>query len=274
MQEFFSENNYRDAIKKSLDHLKSRFGIKRYSFQKMALHCGVEKSYISKVFSGGGHLSADQLFLVAEFLGLNQEEQNFLWLLFDQERSGLHARKLVLQRQIDEKRQGSLRSELTIKSPPLSENVASSKYYSDINHLLVHMALMIPAYTKNLAGLSEALKLDREQLDDILQTLASLGLADISISPPRVLKSALHLPSGSWLNSSLQQNLRVLVLENLRRAEKADHHYGAVFAADFEARSKIKGLFIEFMGQVEQIVLKAPAEHVFGINFDLFSTQL
>jgi transcriptional regulator with XRE-family HTH domain len=274
VHDFFTEDDYRDAIKKRLAALKSRSGIKRFSFQKMAAYCSVEKSYFSKVFSGAGHLSSDQLFQIAEFLGLNQAEQEFLSLLFDRERSGLHSRKLLLQRKIDATRQQRLRSELAIKSPPLTENFEASKYYSDLNHLLVHMALMIPAYGKSLSVVQQALNLDEGQIANILQTLSNLHLIDTSTNPPTVLKSALHLPADSWLHPTLQQNLRVFALEHLRKSNNRDHHYGAVFAADAAARTKIKAMFIQFMGLVEPIVINAPAEHVYVINFDLFSTSL
>ncbi len=57
---------------------------------------GVKDSYLSQVLSGTNNLNNDQLFLLAEYLLLNADEQSFLTLLGEYERSQVKERREYL----------------------------------------------------------------------------------------------------------------------------------------------------------------------------------
>ena len=66
----FSSTCYKSAIKIRLEYCKSTLGAD-YSFQKMAMDCGIQKTYLSKVINNdNAHFNADQLFKICLFLGI------------------------------------------------------------------------------------------------------------------------------------------------------------------------------------------------------------
>ena len=72
----FQLADYRDAIRQRLLELKAQNPSS--SFQNLAKRCGVQKTYLSRVLSGGkAELSSDQLFLALDYLGFPEPEREY-----------------------------------------------------------------------------------------------------------------------------------------------------------------------------------------------------
>ena len=74
---YYEATHYKEILKENLTEKKKHIS-KRFTFQNMAHHCGIQKTYLSKVLGRDGNLTADQLFLASDFLGLDADQREYL----------------------------------------------------------------------------------------------------------------------------------------------------------------------------------------------------
>src|SRR5690349_11834242 len=97
----YESKSYKTYLRDALLQKKQAVSASRYTYDRMARACGIQKTYLSRVLnSDGSHLSDDQLYLACRFLGVGIEEREFLLLLRDCERSSVPERKAELQGRI------------------------------------------------------------------------------------------------------------------------------------------------------------------------------
>src|SRR6478609_4763241 len=95
----FELNGYREVLRASVLDRKQRFG-RVYTFAKLAKACRLQRTYLSAVLLGNGHLNADQVFLAGRFLEMTAEELRYTSLLNEWERSIVADRRAELAGEI------------------------------------------------------------------------------------------------------------------------------------------------------------------------------
>src|SRR5438067_732825 len=104
-------DSYKSFLRTSLLQKKQAVSSSRYTYERMARACGIQKTYLSRVLnSDASHLSDDQLYLACRFLGVGLVERDFLLLLRDWERSSVPERKAELAARIASQREKHQRS--------------------------------------------------------------------------------------------------------------------------------------------------------------------
>src|SRR6186997_1459996 len=112
--DLYSSDDYKEILKARMEFLRERDP--SFTFQEMAKSCRVQKPYLSRVLNRDGHLNADQLFLAADYLGLNAEEKTYLFLVFDHQRSDLGQRREQIEAKL---RKFRARAKTTAKYLPI-----------------------------------------------------------------------------------------------------------------------------------------------------------
>jgi len=151
-------------IYKSLDYRKSlelRLAEKRkwergYTYSKMAEVIGVQQPYLSKVMDGHANFNSDQLFLACEFLQFNPSETEFLLLLLEHSKCIVKKRCKLLLEQIEAIRAKHLDTREFVQGSNIAVQAeGASIYYLDPMIQIVHVALTIEEYRKNLKILAD-----------------------------------------------------------------------------------------------------------------------
>lgn len=71
----FNSTDYKYFLREAL-HEKRRQVNASFTYERMARACGINKTYLSRVLnSEAAHLSEEQLYLAATYLGLDSEQQ-------------------------------------------------------------------------------------------------------------------------------------------------------------------------------------------------------
>lgn len=263
--------DYRKLIRAALDEKKASLG-SLYTSKSLAEACKVQSTYLSKVLSGRAHLSADQLYLASHYLGFNPEETAFIFLLFDEQRTSVPQRRLDIQARIKQIQDSRLKSESRLQASALrAPGSGSSDYYLNPYLPLVHMFLTIERYAQKPSLIAEALRLEPENLAEMLRKLQSMGMIEMHNGVYAVVKNNLHLPKDSPLYRPYRSLWRLKTLERIDQisSDKA-YNFSVTFASTARIKQKIQASFLEFLQATQKLVGSSRSEHVYQMNFDLF----
>lgn len=243
-----------------------------FTYDRMAKACGIQKTYLSRVLnSDDSHLSEDQLFLAATYLGMPREEHRYLDLLRAFQKSQSTQYRAGLQKEIDQLRDANQRSDSHLKAEKIPFTSDYAPYYLDPNVMLVHIFLAVERYRKNLRLLVRQLDLSEEYFSEILTKLEQMKLISLTDTGYVLLKDSTHLPVDSPLYGPYRFMQRLKSLERIQKLPKGrTYNFTAVFSADEQVRKSIQTKFLEMLEYIEKIASNAADEEVYQINFDLF----
>ncbi len=246
-----------------------------FGFHRLADAARIQRPYLSKVMKGTAQLSADQLFLMANFLQLGAGEQDYLQLLLEHDRTAVAERRAQLAVRIrgiaaQRRDSGAHLSAKTIDAR-MDGAQALGDYYLDPLLQIVHVAISVDFFSRQTAALAGELNLSGIQLHGLLGTLERLGLAYREGQQWRAREPALHLPKASPLYRAWRNQMKLAALQRLGQVDPEEAYaFSAVFSADAATKAFVHDRFLEFLRSVEGAVQRAPARQVFQMAFDLF----
>lgn len=271
MPQIFELDSYKKILTLTLEEKRKNLG-RAYTYEAMAKYCQIQKTYLSRVFSGKGRLSSDQLYLACEFLGLSSKERDFAFVLLELENSQIPARRRQFEEKIKAIRAEHRRTEAHIQTTAVeaqAEGLAS--YYLDPILQLIHMYLTIPAFAREPRLVGESLGLIPHKLKEAVMKLERLGILKRGNEGVEVLIKEMHLSSKSELFAPYRTLLRVKANEQLQRlSEPEAYSFSVLFSADRRAKDQIHQDFLSFLKQAQSQVKKAKEVEVYQMNFDLF----
>ena len=273
---FFKSLNHRKILQELIAEApitKNR----RMNFSVLAEALGIQKTYVSRIMVGDACWSADQVFLIAELFGLNEERTEYFSLLTEIERTGLEKRRLQLQGRMKELRRKHLRTEKSVQESTKivdSGTAARSAYFADPYHSLVHVYLSIPKYQKHLKKLADELGVTLPYLKTLLHGLEELGVLNYNVSRDEVTlrESRIHSPGGSAEVFAHQQIFRALAIDRMHRCPSDRRNsFNVVFSGDPHLQESVWAEFLEFLKKAETLTRGSQsAKEIFYLQFDLF----
>ncbi len=268
MKAVFRFQDYRKAIRFLMESTQKLDPALTY--QRLAEAITVQKSYLSQVLGGRAELSTDQSFLLCQFFGSNEEEEQYFLMLVEFSRTGVAIRRKKLQAEIAAVQQKKLASEKHIKVNTLTEDLRTVDYYVDAYNQLVHVCLSIDKYRKNPNQLAEALRIHPERLQEIIAELVRLEIVELEKSGLKVIKKNLHLPKDSKVFKAWRSQVRAMALQqSLHSPSNESYNFSVFFSCSLETKAKIHQKFLDFLTGTQELVSASNEEHVFQMNFDL-----
>ena len=271
----YALTSYKDAIKDTVG-MKRSAGL---SFQALAEHCRVQKTYLSKVLNREGHLSEDQLYLALAFLGFNAEEQEFILLLHSLERSQLPVRRRELESKVDAIRVIKLKTESNLKlESTKTQSHDLTEYYLDPVFQVVHMCLTLKRFQSEPLTIAPVIGLKAKLLIKYLRGLEKMNLVKLTeagggtIARAQILQDNLHLPEDSVLHPAYAARMRLKGMEKMDQLTNDEaYRFSVIFSTNPRVRQKIHASFLEWLKSVQKSVQGSREEDVYQINFDLFN---
>ncbi len=265
----FECESYRDCIRETLANRKQMLG-KQFTYENLARHCRVQRPYLSAVLNGNGHLSSDQVYLAAEFLGLNEREQRYLCILLEYERSNCDTRRVFLKKELELIRYQGLEAKNFVKANP-QENPTDgmTEFYLDFNAQLIHMFLTVKRFCENPKQIMAALQIDEDIFNSALLKVEKAGLIQLHATHIEVLVDSVHLPRTSPLFSPYKLAMRHRAWDlDEKIGDERKYNFSVLYSANGETRSKILARFLEFIRWVENLTQDESPTDVFQMNFD------
>ncbi|MCK6599046.1 MAG: DUF4423 domain-containing protein [Bdellovibrionaceae bacterium] len=263
--------DYKEAIRTSMKNRRLQFG-PRFTYEKMAAACGVQKTYFSKVMNSHAHLNADQLFSACEYLKLSVKETDFLILLRDLQLTTNSRRSEMLKFKIEKLRKEGLKikSELSTDSAK-TINKNSWEYFSDIDLQLVHIFLTLPLYAKKPDMICEKIGIDKNKLFSILTKLKDWELIHSDGSELKALDPHIHLPDDSPVFLIFSVLKRLKTIEKIKRSrtdENDDYFFSVIFSSEQKFQTILKKKILNFIKETQSLSVKQKSEEVYQLNID------
>lgn len=273
--DIFGSKDYRFIISASLEEKKSLN--RKYTFQSMAAHMRIQKPYLSKVMNNRADFNTDQLYLACDYLGFDENEKDYLLLLLELERSSVEERRNELLDKVEliqESKRNTkevLGREIREMTPFEFDNSTYVDYYLNPLVMIVHICLTIPRFRNDLTLLSKELRIDYDQLEEIINKLSSMKLIEFSNKAIRVLLSTMHLPRESSIVLPHQQLLSQLSSQRkngLSIGKKKS--FSVTFSSNEDNRKDMEWEFNKFTKKIRELSQRGDKKHCYQINFDLF----
>lgn len=266
-------NTYKEALKALMTEKREKFGGK-FTFEKMAQNCGVQKTYFSKVMNSHAHLNPDQLFLSCEYLKLTTKESDFLLLLRETELTLNTKRAELLKIRIEKIRSENLKIKSELKTNPLAslEN-HKWEYFTNIDLQLVHLFLTIPSFAKKPELICEKIGIDRNKLMLTINKLIEWNLVQNKNGEYLAIDPSIHLPEESPAFQIFGILNRIKTIEKIRQTKTEatdDYFFSAIFSSELKLQNSLKKKILNLIKETQNDVIKQKSEQVYQLNIDFF----
>ncbi len=259
---------YRDEVsaRKKLDS--------SINFQNMSDAMRIQKPFLSKVVNGHSHLTKDHLYLANEYLRLSAEESDFIDLIHEYQTSSLKVRQEKLRKEIELEQRKHLRTDKHIRttSPASQQSDSIREYYLDPSFQLVHVAMSIERYRRDIKLLASDLMFPIERVVKAVGKLEDLGILKREGSALKVVAHDLHLPRNSKEYMAWNSQLRAAAMQRCQNLP-SDEAYGfsVVFSTDEPTRREIQEMYLKFVKEVQRLTSGSEEKNLYQLNFDLFN---
>ena len=264
----FYFKDYRKIVKNLVFH-RNQIGDK-LTYQKLAEMIGVQKSYLSQVLAGRAHFSADQIYLLCEAFHLDSEQQTYLQLLLDYEKSGVSKRKSQLAERIKKMQSEKQSPEKQLEAPEVRFESFSDEYFINAMIQKVHLGLEIEHFSQNPQDLRAQLGLSTERFTSIIETLQRMGLVEYRNGRYKARNTHYNLSKESPIYQAWVSQQRTLFFQRyLQLSTQQAFTYTVTFSATEATRQELEKQFMDFLKSAEKSVIGAPAKRLYQMNFDL-----
>jgi hypothetical protein len=267
----YENEDYKQCLRFLMSERQQQFG-SRFTFEKMALACGVQKTYLSKVLNSSAHLNPDQLFAACEFLKLSLVETEFMLLLRESEVVVNSTRSHLLKGKIAEFRKDNLKTESAIQIAK-EGSVESNKweYYTDVDLQLVHMFMTIPNYARDPNQICQQIGISAIRLQAILLKLENWQIVRFQGGSYQVNDPKLHLPEDSPVFLAFGILKRVKTIEKIRQSKvdkNDDYFFSVIFSASKKLQGKFKRKLLDVLKELQGEVIDSKSEEIYQLNID------
>lgn len=273
--EIFEFSSYREYLQQTLPTK----GKQRGARTRLAHSLGCRLGYISNVLKGLQNFSLEQGKLIAEFLSLNTEEEEYFLLLLQYERAGSHKLQSFFQRQIDSLRskRAKIRNRIQRQDHKIDEEEIAY-YYSSWLPAAIHVLSAIPEF-QNRKALSAYLRLSEKQLNEPIERMLKAGLLEGRADSFTRGASRVHLDSSSVHVRRHHGNWRLKAIEAIDRAPLDNLsgedrlqplNYSLAMSLSKADAKKIRNLLLKAIASVDKILAPSKEETAVCLNLDLF----
>ncbi len=233
---------------------------------RLAAAAGCQRSYLSQAISTHVNLTSDQIYNIAVFLQLKEQERELLLLLLEKEKAASFSYKKMLDTKIKQIKKSSKR--LSNNLPEGIDDEVPAKYYSAWYYSAIHIATSI-----------ESLKLDKHfanylnlnilLVGRVLSELKSWGLAVVTKDQGWSYSGAgsLHLGDDSVLNRLNHTNWRSYILSSALQPE-INLNYTSVFAVSKKDKELLREMLLEFLKNQRSKIANSGSEELVAFTCD------
>lgn len=263
--DIYSYREYQPFLEAICESKGLRSGYKREIAESMQ----IQGAYLSRVLKKKVNLNLEQAFRLSKFLGMNEEERSFLFLLIEKERAGTVELQEHFTRQIETaiKRRDKIHSRLSNVDELSSESKA--QYYSNWYYLAIHLLAEMESI-KTANEISERLKLSLETVNEVLAFLNQHSLIQFENGNVSATDIAVHLAGDSPLVTQHHRNWRLKALQDVGKTDDSNLHFSAATTIDSKTYWEIRRLILKTIEESVDLFQKSPIEDAYSLNIDWY----
>jgi uncharacterized protein (TIGR02147 family) len=262
----FNFRDYKAFIEEKIASFPNKgWGIR----SQLAEFMNSQTAFISQVLNGNANLSLEQAEKVNEFFDHTRDESHYFLLLVQYARAGTS----TLQSYFEEQMRQILEARLVLKNRlDVKQNLSREDqaiYYSAWYYAAIHILLTIPKY-RTPEAMSRYLDLPVQRIIEVLEFLASVGLAEQGQEGWKIGSTRIHLSNDSPMISKHHTNWRMKAIQALEKDRDDALHYSSCISISRENAFQIKSRLIKEIEECKQIIWDSKEEELYGLSLDFF----
>ncbi len=238
--------------------------------KRMAEHLKLSSSTISLIFKGERHLSEEQAFDLAEFLGLNAREADYFILLVRYEKAGSAALKKYLLGQIRSLQEQEKNLAKRLPQDTKLNDETKAIYYSDWTYAAARVAASLPDLGSS-QDIATRLGMTKSKANEVCTFLLQHGLLISENGCLEVGPAHIHLEAQSPFIRSRQVQWRLRGFTKMEDFQ-ADHlFYTAPMSLSLTARDNIREKLSRLIEEAIAEVADSKPTELYCLNIDWFA---
>ncbi len=265
----FDYQNYQFYLR---DYLKSLPKEGYGASIKIAKALNTNPSIVSQVLAEKMDFTLEQGNDLAEYLGLDDMEGEYLLNLIMLKRAGKPNLRNRIERKTAELRKKS--QELSQRMPAEGKLNESDQavFYSHWYYSGIRIASSIKDF-QTIESLSELFNLPRSKVKKVVEFLLATGLCVAKDDRITIGPQSTHLGEDSILVSRHHANWRQQAVERLNDTKSDELFFTSPFSIDEKSISKIRAVLVQAITDSFKIIDPSPAESLACLNIDLFRVR-
>ncbi|MBX9767608.1 MAG: DUF4423 domain-containing protein [Bdellovibrionales bacterium] len=258
-------STYRKYLMEKLGKAGSRTGLRK----KLAEAIPVHTTFVSQVLKGRAEFSLEQAEGINTFFNHTDDESEYFILLLLKERAGSEKLKDRFERKIQTMREERLniKKRLDVSSEISQED--RERFYSSYFYGAIHILVAISKF-KTVAALTEALKLQRAKVQDIVEFMLKIGVLKEEKGQLSAGSRHVHLGNESELILRHHTNWRLHTISNLQFLDPDDLHYSACLSLSQKDSFRVKESILQNLKDNVDIISASPEEVAYVMSFDFY----
>lgn len=261
----FAFDDYRDFIKHWIASKEKSHGL--HVQMCNAMDC--QSAHLSRALQGKIHLTMDQVYLVSDFMALNQAESIFFLKLAEYKRAGNSKYKKKLSEEIASLRLAQQDFNQRHKLKKIEDLENEMNYYSSWHWTAIHFITGIRKYQSPIK-IAQRLGLSELFVKRSLEVLEKMGLVKRNDEFWKINPGSIHLPKKSPMNSASHSNWRSRAILSSQDPDKDGLHYTVVQAIGEDDFEKIKQMFLQTIDDYKKVANPSPSEELICFTLDFF----
>lgn len=259
---------YEDYKRFVRDWVKAQPSGGRGLFRKMARHLRVHSTLVSQVFRGERDLNPEQTLRLAQFLGLDLLETDFLLMLADFQRTSSPDLKATIARRLKALRREHQKVRSRLGSVRTLSDREKSRFYSNWFYSAIRLATGIQGLQDGRA-IAQRLQLPEATVQDVLDFLAAHDLVTLEHGLYLLGPTRTHISNDSPLVATHHRNWRLKAAERHPLLDADELAFSAPMTLSTSDLTRVRQLLLELIQGVDRIVRNSPSETLAFLNLDL-----
>jgi uncharacterized protein (TIGR02147 family) len=249
--------------------IENNTDLKRGEKKSISDFLGIHPTLLSQILSGSRTFTEEQVFLLGEYFGLTDLENDYISTLHQLENCQSKIFKAKLVRKKDELKRKSLNlSERVERDKTLTEE-EKSVFYSSWHYSAVRMLTSLEdGITKD--EIAERLDLERKKVAEILDFLTKLGLCKFEKGRFHLGVSRTHVEKSSPYYRQHHINWRLKSIQGLDSPKDEDLTFTSPTSISREDFELLREQMVKLIQDFYTTVKDSKAEEVYCFNLDFF----
>ncbi len=237
--------------------------------RRMAEHLNMSSAMLSHIFQGDKHLSLESASDLVGFMGLGDDEFEYLLLLVLFGRAGNFSLQERLKKKIKAEQKKANQVAKRMKADIELEEAAKTLFYSSWVYSGIRNMTACPAF-KNVDQISTHLKLSRPVVLKVIEFLIQNKLCVVKDGFLDVGPQQTHISADSPFVSLHHQNWRLHGISKMTEHQEGNLFFTSPMSLSAATADEIRPKILSFIEEIRKMIRPSPSEIVRCLNIDWF----
>lgn len=237
--------------------------------RRMAEHLKISPTMLSHVFQDDKHLSVEAANDLAEFMGLGEDEFEYLLLLVLYGRAGSFSLQERLKKKINSEQKKASQISKRMKADAELEESAKTLFYSSWIYSGIRNMTACPLFN-DVDQIAAHLKLARPTVQRVVDFLLQNNLCVMNAEQLNVGPQQTHVGTDSSSVTKHHQNWRLHGITKMIEPNERNLFFTSPMSLSRETAETIRPKILSFIEEIRKQLRPSPSELVRCLNIDWF----